>query len=205
MKAICTILSEYSIGRGLYVDDDSITGKTNKFISDTVSKGLDYITPKASTIAGLPGRATYGIANTTTGGIALASLAGLGAARYLAKKYQEKNTRDNQSNPTVSQKPEKKQVTKLGWEKGGIKTEQTNLLDEQNENLPRFPMLSYTNTIKPNPRAITTVFQDQPKLNNYDTNAENDNIETSRKIAAKNIKRRAAETSVDKVIGKLVA
>jgi hypothetical protein len=208
MKAICTTLSEYGIGRGFLDGDDVVRktlGNTNDIFNNVILKGADAVTPDASTIAGLPGRATHAIANTTTGKYALGALAGLSAARYLAKKYENRNTRENPPNPTVSQPLEKKQKVKLAWEKEGMKMESTQFnIQEQNENLPRFPMLSYSQKIKPNSRSISHFFMKR-KPNNYDTNAENDNIETSRKIAAKNVKDTIADTGVDKTIGKLVA
>jgi hypothetical protein len=189
MKAICTILLEKDIWQW------------NKEVRNNT---LDTVLPDASTIIGLPGRATSHIANTTTGKIALGTIAGLVAARALAKKYQEKNTKDNLSDPTVSKQSVKKTTEEPDWVKKGKINEDIIIYQEQNENLPRFPMLSYTQKIRPSSRSIASFFLKR-KPNQYDTNAESDNIETSRKIAAKNIKDTEADTGVDRVIGKLAA
>jgi len=195
MKAICTILLEKDILQ------------CNKDIkNDTlhaIGHGLDTIIPDASTIIGLPGRATNYLANTDVGKGALAVGTGLFAARMLAKKYQNKNTKQDTSNPTVSPPSEKKPVKELDWEKENKIHENTDI-QEQNENLPRFPMLSYTQKTRPNPRSIASFFLKR-KPAEYDPNAESDNIEMSRKIAAKNIKDTAGDTGVDRVIGKLTA
>jgi hypothetical protein len=65
---------------------------------------------------GIPGRVVYGISNTTPGKYALASIAGLVAARAIGKKMQEKeDTKETPENQTEEPKKKKKLPS---WLKG---------------------------------------------------------------------------------------
>lgn len=192
MKAIFNIFYEE-----IAVTESGVNDSTSNYLG--IPK---YLSAGAQSIVELPGKAVYNIANTNTGKIALGTLAALTAARHLAKKYQEKNTRETSSEPLVSSPSKKTSRKELDWEKGGPKLK----INEQNENLPGFP--SYSNFTKhspmKSPRSIASVLMKR-KPNNYDTSAERDHLETSRKILSKNVDDNQATTGVDKVIGKLVA
>jgi len=196
MKAIFNILYEKTIWQR--------NEELRKDIIDSMDQKIKDNLPSASTMIGLPGKGIHYLAKTDVGKGALAVGAGLFAARMLAKKYQKKNTKEETSDSTVSKSTEKPQGKELSWEKGDHKLDETIIHTEQNENLPRFPMLSYTQKIRKNPRSVSGFFIKR-KPNNYDVNAGENNIEMQRKIAARNIKKTKADTGVDTVIGKLVA
>jgi len=77
-------------------------------------------------------------------------------------------------------------------------------LSEQNENLPRYPELSYTQKIPRSPRSVASILS-KLKPNSYDRDNNRQHIELQKSIAGRVIKKTKAETGYPGGLGKLTA
>lgn len=200
MKSICALIEDW------VTDDKSLWDRGNEAIVNTGKKVINTLYPDpvgtsiesmkdigtgtaklaGKVVSGL-GSATHSLASTAPVRNVLIAGAGLGAARYLGQKWTERKNSN-------TQKPKYHDVPKF---------ESINI-SEQNENLPRFPQLSYTNKIPRSPRSVASFFM-RRKPATYSVNAGDQSVEAHRKISARFVKRSAADTGVDRVVGKLVA
>lgn len=76
-------------------------------------------------------------------------------------------------------------------------------LIEQNENLPRYPELSYTQKIPRSPRSVASILSKR-KPNSYDRDNARQHIELQKSIAGRVIKKTKAITGYPPGMGKLI-
>jgi hypothetical protein len=190
MKSICAFLENWATDNAVYRAGKSVWDAVDPV--GTSADSLKTIGSGAAKVAGYTasglGNASYNLATSGVGSKVLLTGAGLLGARAIGKKIQE---RENSSE--ISKTPKYKAPPKF-----------EGVFQEQNENLPRFPTLSYTQKIPRSPRSIASFFM-RRKPNNYSVNASDQSIEAHRKISSRFVKRSAANTGVDRVIGRLVA
>jgi len=77
-------------------------------------------------------------------------------------------------------------------------------LSEQNENLPRYPELSYTQKIPRSPRSVASILS-KLKPNSYDRDNNRQHIELQQKIAGNVRKKTKVDTGYPGGFGKLTA
>lgn len=187
MKSICALIENVitDTGKDIYNALDPVGTSVDSL--KTIGSGTAKL---AGHVASGVGSGLYNLAGTSPVRNTLFAAGGLALARGIGKKLQdrEKNSQSNLQ-PKYKAPPKFESVDKLS---------------EQNENLPRFPQLSYINKIPKSPRSVASFFM-RRKPNTYDANAADQSIEAHRKISSRFVKRSAASTGVDRVVGKLTA